>query len=302
MSSCSTAHRTTPTRGATTSPMCRPRTRCRSSRSPPTPMTRSTAARRRRRQCVAQIGDEQLPRQRLRLHATQGPGGELVPAQLAQCAQNGSVHRPIRVQRRWSDLQEQDVFHVQRRALSGGHAGAAPLRRADAGDEERRLLRAGGRAGAVDHDLRPGDRTRCQRRLDAGSVSEQHHPRPPHQPGGPGDRAVFPGSESHDGWRGAVAGQPGFFRALQQGRVLELGRESRSQLQSERSRLLPLGRERAQRDPEHERHPDRSSAGRAVAADSRQPRHRRRLGPHLRLEHRAEPPQQLHVLPRAESL
>ena len=120
-----------------------------------------------------------------------------------------------------------------------------------------------------------------------GIRSEQPHSRPPHQPGGPGDRAVFPGSESHDGWRGPVAGQPGFFRALQQGRVLELGRESRSQFQFERSLVFRWG--------ENERNEIRNTsairtgpAGRAVAAHSRQPRHRRRLGPHLRFEHRAE--------------
>ena len=86
-------------------------------------------------------GTNSLPRQRLRLHAAQGSGGELVPAELARRAEDGSVHRPVRLQRRWSNLQEQDVLHVQRRAIPGRHAGAAGLGRADAGDEERRFLR-----------------------------------------------------------------------------------------------------------------------------------------------------------------
>ena len=65
---------------------------------------------------------------------------------------------------------------------------------------------------------------------------------------GPGDHAVLAGSQRHDGRRGAVAAEPAVARALQQGPVLELGREGRPQLRRQRPGLLPLGRERAERD------------------------------------------------------
>ena len=53
------------------------------------------AHRRRRRQHVAQVRHEQLPRRRLLLPAAQGSGGQLVPPQLAQPAQDRPVHRPV---------------------------------------------------------------------------------------------------------------------------------------------------------------------------------------------------------------
>ena len=53
--------------------------------------------------------------------------------------------------------------------------------------------------------------------------------------------AVLPGAELHGRGRRALAEQPGLPRALQQGPVLELGRQGRSQLQPERPRVLPLG-------------------------------------------------------------
>ena len=51
--------------------------------------------RRRRRQHVAEVGHEFLPRRRLRLHAAQGAGRQLLPPQLAPVAENRSVHRPV---------------------------------------------------------------------------------------------------------------------------------------------------------------------------------------------------------------
>ena len=62
-----------------------------------------------------------------------------------QLAQDRSVHRSVRVQRRWSDLQEQDVLPVRRREVPGRHARPAVRHGADAGDEERRLQRSRGR-------------------------------------------------------------------------------------------------------------------------------------------------------------
>ena len=52
------------------------------------------------------------------------PGRQLVPPQLAQLAQDRSVHRSVRVQRRRPDLQEQDVLPVHRREVPGRHARA----------------------------------------------------------------------------------------------------------------------------------------------------------------------------------
>ncbi len=163
-------------------------------------------------------------------------------------AEDRSVHRSVRVQRRRPDLEEQDVLPVHRREVPGRHARPAVQHGADAGDEERRLQRSRGCVGQPDPDLRSGDRPRRQRRLDARSVPGQHHPGGPHQSDGPGDHEVLPGSQRHDGRRGAVAAEPALGRALQQGHVLELGREGRPQLRRERPGLLPLGRERAERD------------------------------------------------------
>ena len=104
------------------------------------------------------------------------PGRQLVPAQLAQQPEDRPVHRSVRVQRRWPDLEEQDVLPVHRREVPGRHARAAVQHGADAGDEERRLQRSRGRLGQPDPDLRPGDRPGRERRLDARSVPGQQHP------------------------------------------------------------------------------------------------------------------------------
>ena len=80
----------------------------------------------------------------------------------------------------------------------------------------------------------------------------------------------FPDPNNTDPACCAVATEPGLGRALQQGPVLELGREGRPQLRRERPGLLPLGRERAERDRQQgERHPQRSRPGRPAAARQR---------------------------------
>ena len=105
--------------------------------------------RRRRRQHVAEVGHQQVPRRGLRLHAAQGPGRQLVPPQLAPGAEDRSVHRSVRVQRRRPDLEEQDVLPVHRREVPGRHARPAVQHGADGGDEERRFQRSRGRVRAA---------------------------------------------------------------------------------------------------------------------------------------------------------
>ena len=111
--------------------------------------------RRRRRQHVAEVGHQLVPRRNLRLHAAQGAGRQFVPPQLAQHTEDRSVHRSVRVQRGWPDLEEQDVLPVHGREVPGRHAGPALQHGADAGDEERRLQRSRGRVRQPDQDLRP---------------------------------------------------------------------------------------------------------------------------------------------------
>ncbi len=60
---------------------------------------------------------------------------------------------------------------------------------ADGCDEGRRLQRPRRRTGPPDRHLRPRDRPRRQRRLDARPVPGQPHPGGPHQPRRPGDHA-----------------------------------------------------------------------------------------------------------------
>ena len=112
---------------------------------------------------------------------------------------------------------------------------------------------------------------------------------------------VLAGTQRRDGRRGAVAAEPAVARALQQGPVLELGREGRPQLRHQRPGLLPLGRERAERNRQQgQRHPRGSRPGRPASALARQPRARRRLGAHLRAGHGLQPARQLHLFPRVE--
>ncbi len=114
-------------------------------------------------------------------------------------------------------------------------------------------MKSGDFSGLVDASGRlitiydPNDRAGCERRVDARSVPRQPYSRRSHQSDGAGDHAVLAGSQRHDGQRGAVAAEPAVARALQQGPVLELGREGRPQLRRQRPGLLPLGRERAER-------------------------------------------------------
>ena len=71
----------------------------------------------------------------------------------------------------------------------------------------------------------------------------------------------WPDPNNVDRRRGAVAAEPGVGRALQQGPVLELGREGGPQLRRERPGLLPLGRERAERDRQQGSNAIRSGPG-----------------------------------------
>ena len=124
-------------------------------------------------------------------------------------------------------------------------------------------------------------------------------PARPHQRHRPGDRAVLPGPEQCRPGCCALAAEPGLGRALQPGQVLELGREGRPQLRRQRPGLLPLGRERTERDRQpRERHPKRSRPGRPAAAHQVQPRRGRRLGAHLRCRDGLQPTRRLHVFPR----
>ena len=54
---------------------------------------------------------------------------QFVPPQLARRAQDRSVHRSVRLQRRRPDLQEQDVLPVHRREVPRRHARAAEFAR-----------------------------------------------------------------------------------------------------------------------------------------------------------------------------
>ena len=216
-------------------------------------------------------------------------------------AQDRSVHRSVRVQRRRPDLQEQDVLPVHRREVPGRHARAAVQHDADGGDEERRLQRSRGRAGTPDpiydpntgrdvngvwtRDPFPGNSIPADRINATARAIMQYYPDPNGTTAG-----VAP-------WQN----EPGLGRALQQGPVLELGREGRPQLRRERPGLLPLGRERAERDRQQgQRHPQRPGPGRPASALARQPRARRRLGAHLRRRDRVQPARQLHLLPGVE--
>ncbi len=118
---------------------------------------------------------------------------------------------------------------------------------------------------------------------------------------GAGDHELLPGPEQQRPGGGAVAAEPGVGRSLQQGPVLELGRQGRPQLRRQRPGLLPLGGERAERDRQPGvRHPQRSRPGRPAAAHPGQPRDGRRLGAHLRSRHRLQPARRLHLLPGME--
>ena len=110
------------------------------------------------------------------------------------------------------------------REVPGGHARPAVQHGADAGDEERRLQRPGRCLGASHHHLRPGDRPRRQRLVDARSVPGQPNPGGSHLADSADTVAVLPGSQRHHRGRRAVAAEPAVPRALQQGHLLELGR------------------------------------------------------------------------------
>ena len=88
------------------------------------------------------------------LHAAQGAGRQLIHPQHDEQTEDRSVHRSIRVQRRRSDLQEQDVLPVYRREVPGRHPRPAGQHGADGGDEERRLQRCRGCVGTPGRHLR----------------------------------------------------------------------------------------------------------------------------------------------------
>ena len=239
----------------------------------------------------------------LRLHAAQGARRELVPAQLAQRAQDRSVHRPVRVQRRRSDLQEQDVLPVHRREVPRRHAGAAVQHGADGGDEERRLQRPRRRAGPADRrstTRRPAaTSTACGRAIRSRATSSPptastrrrgrscsttriRTTRPPASRRGSRtcDYAEHFNKDLFWNWVGKVDHNFGpndraFFR---------WGENERNEVRNTTA------------------DPQRPGAGRPAAADPRQPRARRRLGAHLRRRHRVQPARQLHLLPRVEPL
>ena len=120
------------------------------------------------------------------------------------------------------------------------------------------LVDASGRPIRIyDPNTGPG----CERRLDARPVPGQPDSCRPHQSDGAGHHAVLAGPEQCRPIGCAVATKPGLGRALQQGPVLELGREGRPQLRRERPRLLPLGRERAERDRQQGDNAIRSGPG-----------------------------------------
>ena len=116
----------------------------------------------------------------------------------------------------------------------------------------------------------PRDRPGCERRLDARSVPRQPDSGRSHQCDRAGHDEVLPGGEQRRPIGRAVAAEPGLGRALQQGPVLELGREGRPQLRRQRPGLFPLGRERAERDRQsRQRHPYRPRPGGPAAAHER---------------------------------
>ena len=123
-------------------------------------------------------------------------------------------------------------------------------------------------SGPPDPHLRPGDRPRRQRRLDARSVPGQHHPGRPHQPDGPGDHAVLPGRRTAS-TAGVAPWQQNLHWAEHFNKDLFwnwVGKVDHN-FSAERPHLLPLGRERAQRDrATTQRHPQRPGPGRPAAA------------------------------------
>ena len=157
-------------------------------------------------------------------------------------------------------------------------------------------------SGRPDPHLRPGDRPRRQRRLDARSVPGQQHPgrtastrrrgrscsttrtrttRPPASRRGRTnlDWAEHFNKDLFWNWVGKVdhnfsANDRAFFR---------------------------WGENERQRDRQsRQRHPQRPGPGRPAAALARQPRARRRLGAHLRRRDGLQPARQLHLLPGVE--
>ena len=162
--------------------------------------------------------------------------------------------------------------------------------------------RSGGRAGTADRHLRPDDRPRRQRRVDARSVPRQPHPGRPHQHRRRGrscsttrtrttrpqasrrGRATCDCAEHFNkdvfwNWVGKVdhnfgANDRAFFR---------WGENERNEI---RQHATPSAAVPAQDGQ--------------LPLYQRQPRARRRLGAHLRRRHGLQPARRLHLLPRVE--
>ncbi len=80
------------------------------------------------------------------------------------------VDGPVRIPGLF-DGREQDLLHVQLRGLQGGDAEPGDLHGARRGAAARRLQQPARRAGAADHDLRPGHRPARERPVGARSRS-----------------------------------------------------------------------------------------------------------------------------------
>ena len=153
--------------------------------------------------------------------------------------------------------------------------------------------------GTSDHHLRPGDRPRRERRVDARSVPGQHHSGRPHQPDARKRSCRttrIPTARRRASRRGRtnLCYTEHFNKDLFWNWVGKVDHNFSEQ----RPRVLPLGQERAPRDPQHHRDPQRSGPERPAAADPRQRRVRRRLGARVRQRHGVQRAQQLHLLPR----
>ena len=171
------------------------------------------------------------------------------------------------------------------------------------GDEERRLQRSRGCVGTPDRrsTTRPpaATSTACGRAIRSPATSF-----PPIRinANGPGDHAVLPGPERHDGRRGAMAAEPALPPSTSTRTCSGTG-SARSTTTSART-IAPSSagvRTSATRSRNTgQRHPQRPGPGRPASALARQPRARRRLGAHLRRRDGVQPARQLHLLPGVE--
>ena len=225
--------------------------------------------RRRRGQHVAEVRHQRASWRRLRVLPPQVARRELVPAERAQRAEDRPLSRSVRPASRsiGPGLHGRNKTFFMFTGEKYREGTPAPLfstvptdamKRGDFSglvDAQGRLIRSTTR--------RPGaTSTACGRAIRSRATSS----RPTASTRRRGHHGVLPVAERHDGRRRAVAAEPALRRALQQGPVLELGQQGRSQLRHERPHLLPLGRERAQRGAQHQR---RSAPARPRTASCR---------------------------------